>query len=287
MTKTIKIFTAISFIAMAIVLTFVGVWALTDLDFTVGGDITYTAPVDEPALTFSYNDSSLTASVIDCRSDVVSVEIPEIVKNNGKTYAVTSIDAYAFEFCESLEDVVFSDSIVSIGYQAFFSCYSLSSVTFGSGLKTIGEFAFEGCESLTSLYIPSHIEEIGEGAFDYLVDVTLGAINFDFNSKAFFRVRLTTLTIESGEIGRDAFSDFISLTTVTLGKDVTYIGSDAFERCINLATVNVKATTVPTGGGSMFYNCHSSLVIYVPSAKVSAYQKATYWKDYTIEGKNF
>ncbi|MBO5022269.1 MAG: hypothetical protein J6C53_02185, partial [Clostridia bacterium] len=44
MTKTFKILSTISFIAMAIVLTFVGVWALTDLDFTVGGDITYTAP---------------------------------------------------------------------------------------------------------------------------------------------------------------------------------------------------------------------------------------------------
>ncbi len=44
MTKTIKILSTISFIAMAIVLTFVGVWALADLDFTVGGDITYTAP---------------------------------------------------------------------------------------------------------------------------------------------------------------------------------------------------------------------------------------------------
>ncbi len=49
MTKTLKILSAISFIAMAIVLTFVGVWALTDLDFTVGGDITYTAPEPEPA----------------------------------------------------------------------------------------------------------------------------------------------------------------------------------------------------------------------------------------------
>ncbi|MBO5022603.1 MAG: hypothetical protein J6C53_03935 [Clostridia bacterium] len=44
MTKTFKMLTTISFIAMAIVLTFVGVWAITDLDFSVGGDITYTAP---------------------------------------------------------------------------------------------------------------------------------------------------------------------------------------------------------------------------------------------------
>ncbi len=44
MTTKFKILSSISFIALAIVLTFVGVWALTDLDFTVGGNITYTAP---------------------------------------------------------------------------------------------------------------------------------------------------------------------------------------------------------------------------------------------------
>lgn len=44
MTTKFKILSAISFIAMAIVVTFVGVWAITDLDFSVGGDITYPAP---------------------------------------------------------------------------------------------------------------------------------------------------------------------------------------------------------------------------------------------------
>ncbi len=44
MTTKFKILSSISFIALAVVLTFVGVWALTDLDFAVGGNITYTAP---------------------------------------------------------------------------------------------------------------------------------------------------------------------------------------------------------------------------------------------------
>ncbi len=55
MTKTFKIFSIISFIAMAIVLTFVGVWALTDLDFAVGGDITYTAPT--PKINLQQDDN--------------------------------------------------------------------------------------------------------------------------------------------------------------------------------------------------------------------------------------
>ncbi len=54
MTKTFKIFSIISFIAMAIVLTFVGVWAITDLDFSVGGDITYTAP--KPTINLQQDD---------------------------------------------------------------------------------------------------------------------------------------------------------------------------------------------------------------------------------------
>ncbi len=44
MTTKFKILSSVAFIALAVVLTFVGVWALTDLDFSVGGNITYTAP---------------------------------------------------------------------------------------------------------------------------------------------------------------------------------------------------------------------------------------------------
>ncbi len=47
MTTKFKILSAISFIALAIALTFVGVWAMTDLDFSVGGNITYTAPAQQ------------------------------------------------------------------------------------------------------------------------------------------------------------------------------------------------------------------------------------------------
>lgn len=39
-----KFFTTISFVCLAIMLTLVGIWAVADLDFAVGGDITYTAP---------------------------------------------------------------------------------------------------------------------------------------------------------------------------------------------------------------------------------------------------
>ena len=56
MTTKFKILSSVSFIALAIVLTFVGVWALTDLDFTVGGNITYTAP--KPSITLYWDSAN-------------------------------------------------------------------------------------------------------------------------------------------------------------------------------------------------------------------------------------
>ncbi len=44
MGKIAKIFLIISFACLGLMLTFVGVWATANLDFSVGGDITYTAP---------------------------------------------------------------------------------------------------------------------------------------------------------------------------------------------------------------------------------------------------
>jgi hypothetical protein len=43
----------------------------------------------------------------------------------------------------------------------------------------------------------------------------------------------------------------------------------------------VLATTPPTLGGNAFYGTHSSLKIYVPSASVNAYKRATNWSSYS------
>ena len=43
-----KILYTTMFVCLAMVLTLVGIWAVADLDFAVGGDITYTAPEAPP-----------------------------------------------------------------------------------------------------------------------------------------------------------------------------------------------------------------------------------------------
>ncbi|MBO5022342.1 MAG: leucine-rich repeat domain-containing protein [Clostridia bacterium] len=265
--------------------------------------------------------------------------------------SVTSIGDYAFTRCTGLTSITIPDSVTSIGNNAFLFCAGLASVTIGNGVTSMGNAAFQECSQLTSITIPNSVISIGINAFSGctgLTSISVDSGNSVYDSRnncnaiietstntlikgsnnstipntvtsigdsAFdgctgltsitipdsvtsigesaFRdcTGLTSITIPDSvtSIGGYAFSGCTGLTNVTIGSGVTSIGGYAFSGCTNLAEVNVKATSVPNGGNNMFYNCSSSLVIYVPTASVSAYKAATYWKNYSrkIQGKSF
>ena len=68
------------------------------------------------------------------------------------------IDREAFYGCDSLESIIFPESLEATEEKAFSSCDSLSSVRVGSALSYIGEGAFAYCESLENIYISSDNE---------------------------------------------------------------------------------------------------------------------------------
>ena len=65
--------------------------------------------------------------------------------------SVTSINAYAFDYCSSLTNVTIGSGVTSIGGEAFEYCSSLTNVTIGSCVTSIGTYAFYGCSSLTNV----------------------------------------------------------------------------------------------------------------------------------------
>ncbi len=315
MTKTFKIFSIISFIAMAIVLTFVGVWAITDLDFAVGGDITYTAPEPEPVtpeevpyLTFEYYDD-LTAKLMSCSSSApTKVEIPAQIEKDGKTYTVTSIKEGYFDemdgegegmfYGTNVKDLVIPDTVIDIGEYAF-NCDSFNSVSIGKTAER--DFFYNGIfvyASIDKLIIRKGVTRIGRllffcaGIDSWELPNTLKEVSDEaFNSST---MRGSIIIPDHIEVIGNAAFNTSQIESVTIGSGVKEIGGNAFYLCYSLTEVYIKATTPPVleigqGGQDMFGSSSNIPTIYVPRASESVYKTADGWVEYAdyIVGYDF
>jgi len=108
------------------------------------------AAVKIDGIYYSFDSSSNTATVTNSSSytpkdysgDVV---IPQEVSYDGKTYTVTKIGSYAFEYCTGLTSVKFPETLTSIGVRAFTGCTGLRNLEFHGGTISLYKNAFFGC----------------------------------------------------------------------------------------------------------------------------------------------
>lgn len=219
---------------------------------------------------------------------------------------VTSIGDWAFQQT-ALTAVEVPDAVTSIGKGVFCDCLSLGSVSLGSGLTTTGNWTFYGCTGLTTVTLHPNITTIGEESFHgctslngtgitfgdietiepYAFQGCTGMTNFTFPSSlttigpyAFDGTRFTNLTINLATINNSTFSGITTLTTVTIGRNVTYISQEAFKDCTSLNDVRVLSATPASGGSNMFHNTASDLVIYVPAEHITTYKNDSFWSEY-------
>ena len=246
---------------------------------------------------------------------LISITIPD---------SVTSISNSTFSGCSSLATVTIGENsqLTSIDSYAFYNCSSLTSITVLDSVISIGDYAFSGCSSLT-IYCEAASEPdgwssswnysncpvmwsaIGSGTyndFEYLIRV-------DENSELYIEITnylgtdtsvvipdtinidgedipVTTIgdnvfnnndTITSATIGNNltiigsrAFYDCDSLTSITIPDSVTSIGYYAFAYCDNLTTVTFgENTQLTTIGEYAFYRCSSLTSIVVPNSVTS------------------
>ena len=138
------------------------------------------------------------------RDDIVSATImgdATIVENGSFAYAKSlkevnilfslgTIEAYAFQYCESLETVrtgsieelqdfaFYHCSALEnvdiygglpegkVGRNVFLDCVKLSNVVLRNGTLSLGEAMFKGCSSLEEIILPESLLVIGDSAFD-------------------------------------------------------------------------------------------------------------------------
>ena len=184
-------------------------------------------------------------------------------KNTIIPASVTSIGANAFSSQKELSDITIPNSVTSIGNSAFYGCSSLTSINIPYGVNSIGENTFYNCSSLTSVSIPNSITSIGRSAFMYCSN-------------------LKTIIIPEGvtSINYYAFEGCKTLESVSLPSSISSIESGAFAYCEKLSSVTIyKETPVYIRDYSTFqYRSYATL--HVPYGCKSAYEKATYWKDF-------
>lgn len=207
------------------------------------------------------------------------------ITNTVIKYGVTSIGAYAFYNCTSLESITIPNRVTSIGMGAFFGCISLENITLPDSTMSIDSDAFLGCISLESITIPSEVTLIGVDAFcgcEALTEIHVDESNTTYCSEqgVLFNKERTRLicypagkredsyTIPTGvtSIGLSAFSWCNPLTSITIQAGLTSIGSRAFSGCRSLINITIPRS-VTSIGDYAFHECTVLTGVYYGGTK--------------------
>lgn len=192
---------------------------------------------------FDYNGQEYHGAFNNCVA-LKSITIPASCETIGAT---------AFKNCQSLETVVFENNshlkIIGGGYYdkyhsydyyygAFSDCTSLKSIIIPASCETIESSAFKECKALENVSFEqySQLKEIGGGCHMHEYDD--GSYYYPHKSVLYYF---------------GAFSDCVSLKSITIPASCQNIGVTAFRNCKSLESVEFSHESVLTilSGGSL------------------------------------
>ncbi len=166
-----------------------------------------------------------------CESNVVSVTIPDSVKEISSSFGYCSLSEViipssvetiynSFGYCSSLSEVTIPDSVKEIS-GSFEYCFSLSEVIIPSGVETIYD-SFYYCSSLSEVTIPDSVKEISDS---FRSCFSLSEVIIPSSVQTIFR----------------SFWDCSSLSEVTIPSSVKSL-FESFSGCESLKTVYTSST---------------------------------------------
>lgn len=141
---------------------------------------------------------------------------------------IYEIGDYAFEYCQSLESVVFTSKnnfVTRIGNNAFLGT-KIETIELGEGLKEIGDNAFSYCSYLNSIQLPESLRKLGKECFSYtgLNEITFPKYVYELNQCFKNCTKLTYVYLPSNLVSVFDFDYCSNLEKVYISDGIREIG---------------------------------------------------------------
>lgn len=200
------------------------------------------------------------------------------------------------ESYELLTSLVIPGDVTTVNRYAFYNATCITSITVPANVTAIGDNAFEGCKNLVKIvnyssltltiggtdngYVAYYAKIITGGetktqnGYVYLEGETANLL-IDYTGTDTELVLPDTLGGKSYSIDDSMFENNASITSITLGSNVTEIGKKAFSGCTSLKSFVIPASTsLKTIGDDAFAGCTGLIGVYI--SDLSAWCKTTF-----------
>ena len=247
-------------------------------------------------MTYDYLVGVGVATLMKTALNTEKVRIDSTVKIDGVTYTVTAIGANAFKDCSKLKMVWLPSTLTTIDKSAFAGRTGITHVS--SGMTNPCAIDASTFPSTATLFVPNgskanysswnNFAYVAEGEFvDVCTEenVTYDCFTINDKKKAILRKYAATSndvdipsSVELGDdsytvaiIGKSAFANKTSITSLIIPSGVECIDADVFSACSKLAWIESKIDApVEITGKNVFANNNATL--FIPSAKVDEYR---------------
>lgn len=233
--------------------------------------------VDNGHVNVAIQDDSLYSSY--AFKDYV-LEIPAVVRHEGRSYRVKEIEKSAFTTCCAIKHLKIGEGIEAISDYAFQACANLESVSIPSSIRTVGATPFQYCTCLTTIVVDktNPIFDSREGCNaivrtkDNSLIVGSGATKIPSSVKcidkyAFMGCMAEELAIPDGveKINFFAFCSCPNLKKIVIPASIESIEEQAFNNCPEVISIivdkNNKDYDSRNGCNAIIYTSDNKLIL--------------------------